>query len=159
MSLCQCGAVLPPCGGPTHRYIVSTPECWALYWEVLAREYQDPALFAEVHQLTVDAYAAQHPLQQPAKSLAAHLISLYALVDQGKDHKAGIEVKKALLEGRNVFPEFCSPKVLGSTTVVEVASAKSGQQHRDLVHKWAAQVWSAWNDQHASIAALAEGRV
>ena len=46
--------------GPTHPYYGCSPACWARYGEVLAREFQDPAYFG-LHQLTVDAYAVQHP--------------------------------------------------------------------------------------------------
>ena len=43
-----------------HPYIGASAECWALYGELLAREFQSPAYF-RVHQLTVDSYAEQHP--------------------------------------------------------------------------------------------------
>ena len=55
-----CGALVPDTPGPTHRYIGASPQCWALFGEVLAREYSD-FRYASVHQLTVDSYAAQHP--------------------------------------------------------------------------------------------------
>lgn len=51
-----CGGVFAEIQGPTHRYLESSPGCWAAYGEVLAREYSDPAYF-QVHRLTVDAYA------------------------------------------------------------------------------------------------------
>ena len=56
----SCGGVFPDIDGPVHRYMKSSPGCWAVYGEVLAREYEDPYFF-EVHRLTVDAYAVQHP--------------------------------------------------------------------------------------------------
>jgi hypothetical protein len=33
-----CGLVLPARGGATHDYLDASPECWALYGELLARE-------------------------------------------------------------------------------------------------------------------------
>lgn len=69
----DCLAAIPATGGPVHAYIPAPPGCWALYGEVLAREYSDRALWP-THRLTVDAYAAQHPsgddprqLQSPAQ--------------------------------------------------------------------------------------------
>jgi Family of unknown function (DUF5946) len=55
VSVCRgCGVSLPDVKGPTHAYLHSSPACWALYGEVLAREYSNPARFV-VHQLTVDS--------------------------------------------------------------------------------------------------------
>lgn len=39
----DCGVTLPAVEGPTHAYLGASPACWALYGEVLAREYSDPA--------------------------------------------------------------------------------------------------------------------
>src|SRR5258708_15611979 len=75
-----CGALFPLHDGPVHRYLESSPGCWAAYGDVLAREYSDPRYMA-AHRLTVDAYAIQHPGQpspQTIQSVAVHLIGLYA---------------------------------------------------------------------------------
>lgn len=37
-----CGLMTAVQDGPTHPYVVSSPGCWAIYGEVLAREYQNP---------------------------------------------------------------------------------------------------------------------
>ncbi len=54
-----CGALVLDIEGPTHRYLGVLPGCWALYGEVLKREYSDHREWL-VHRLTVDAYAVQH---------------------------------------------------------------------------------------------------
>lgn len=56
----DCGISLAPVDTAAHAYLGASPSCWALYGEVLAREYCDPAYF-RAHRMTVDAYAAQHP--------------------------------------------------------------------------------------------------
>ncbi len=56
----SCGALVPATDGTTHDHMLSSPGCWAIYGEVLAREYERPAYMAD-HRLTVDAYAVQHP--------------------------------------------------------------------------------------------------
>lgn len=155
---CSCGAKLPRSNSrATHRYIVSTPECWACYGVVLAREYEDPALFGAVHQLTVDAYAAQHPADQPPKSLLCHLVGLQAAIACGHDQTAAREALKAFVENRATFPMLAAPIDLGPLTVVDVADARTPQWHCDIVRRWASQVWLAWSDQHAAIAALRAG--
>lgn len=55
-----CGVRLPESDGPVHAYLESSPACWAAYGQVLAREYGTPALM-DVHRLSVDACAVQHP--------------------------------------------------------------------------------------------------
>ena len=37
-----------------------SPECWAVHAELLGFELGDPVLVGRFHQLTVDAYGAQH---------------------------------------------------------------------------------------------------
>ena len=70
-SRCQgCGLVLPVRTGPTHPYIGACPACWALFGDVLAREYGDPAYFRP-HQVTVDTYAVQHPGTPERRSIQA----------------------------------------------------------------------------------------
>jgi hypothetical protein len=80
-----CGALVLAADGPTHPYYDKAPGCWALYGEVLAREYSD-FRFGRVHHLTVDAYAAQHPGQperRTIKSVAVHLIGLHLALERG----------------------------------------------------------------------------
>jgi hypothetical protein len=156
-SSCACGAVLPRCEvRATHRYIVTTPECWEKFGEVLAREYESAALFGAVHQLTVDTYAAQHPAGQPAKSLDVHLASLCALLERGSPANRPEAVKR-FVQTRASFPELPVPANLGPLTVADVA-ATSLDQHCDMVRRWARQVWSAWSDSHPAIAAMLDGR-
>ena len=65
-----CGLALPARpDAPKHPYVGASAECWAVYGEVLAREYEDPAYF-RVHQLTVDAYAVQHPGAPERRSIS-----------------------------------------------------------------------------------------
>jgi hypothetical protein len=70
--------LVPDVEGPVHRYLESSPGCWRLYGEVLAREYSDLAFWA-AHRLTVDSYAVQHPGRsspQTIQSVCVHLLSL-----------------------------------------------------------------------------------
>ncbi len=151
---CLCGACFrrDPTAVP-HRYIPAAPECWSCFGVVLAREYENPALFGAVHQLTVDAYAAQHPLGQPAKSLTAHLVSLYAILERGV---SGPHTIKAFVDSRPAFPELPVPREFGPLTIADVAAARDAAEHGDLVRQWAAQVWTAWAPARAEIAALLE---
>lgn len=51
-----CGALVPDSDGPTLRYPdAASPGCWAVFGEILAREYGEFG-YPDVHHLTVDAY-------------------------------------------------------------------------------------------------------
>jgi hypothetical protein len=122
---------------------------------VLAREYQDALLFGAVHQLTVDTYAAQHPVDQPAKSLVSHLVSLHTIVAEGSDQVAGRNALLRFVSGRKEFPALSPPTELGPLTVLDVANAESFDAHVDVVRRWARQIWDAWFHHHDLIASLA----
>jgi hypothetical protein len=80
-----CGLRLPASDGPVHPYIGASAACWELYGQLLARELADPVDSA-VHQLTVDAYAAQHPGRPERRSIQSvglHLMALCLLLEQG----------------------------------------------------------------------------
>lgn len=152
-----CGITLPEAGGPTHRYIVSSPECWNLFGRVLAREYENPVLFGAVHQLTVDTYAVQHPVDHPPKSLVSHLVSLYTTMELGLGQFDGRAALLRFVNSRSEFPHLDPPADLGPVTVLDVANAGTQEEHIDAVRRWARQVWGAWSHQHGLIASLAKG--
>ena len=95
-----CGLVLPVREAPSHAYLGSSPACWALYGEVLAREYSDPA-YSRVHQLTVDTYAVQHPgvpARRSIQSVAVHLMTLCLVLEDGADPREGPKLHKRFVE-------------------------------------------------------------
>jgi uncharacterized protein DUF5946 len=80
-----CGLELPECDGPTHPYIGASPACWALYGELLAREYGE-LRYPPSHRMTVDVYAVQHPglpERRSIQSVAVHLIALCLVLERG----------------------------------------------------------------------------
>lgn len=84
-----CGALVPDTEGPTHRYLGASPGCWAVYGEILEKEYSDYRYW-RAHRFTVDAYAVQHPGESspPAiQSVAVHLISLYLMLEKTRRPK------------------------------------------------------------------------
>ena len=55
-----CGVEMPLSEWSYDRKFNASAECWSLFEEVLAAEFQNAVLFGQVHQLTVDTYAVQH---------------------------------------------------------------------------------------------------
>jgi hypothetical protein len=153
MSACPgCGLVLPERESLTHRYIGASPACWALYGAVLARELGDPA-YARLHQLTVDAYAVQHPgvpERRSIQSVALHLITLCLVVEDGADPRSGPRLHKRLA-GRSSFEWLEPPSPNGRLTVADVLPAETPAEHERLVEAWARDVWAGWAPHHATV--------
>ena len=149
---CQgCGGFFEDIQGPTHRYMESSPGCWAAFGEVLAREYQDPNYFA-VHKFTVDAYAVQHPGQpspQTIQSVAGHLIRLCLMLERNLSTERANDAIKAAVERQYVW--LTPPVTMGSVTVVDVRGTTTPDEHCRRVRAWAESAWTAWSAHHATI--------
>jgi len=147
-----CGARFPEQHGPTHRYLESTPGCWAAYGEVLAREYSDPA-YMKVHHFTADAYPVQHP-GKPSKhnmqSVIVHLIGLYAGIELGLSQQ---EIA-ILRDGATTHIELRwlePPQNRGNLTVADIVPARAAEEHCRLVYQWAEEAWEAWTGYHDQV--------
>ena len=147
-----CGLVAPEIPGPTHAYCLSSAACWAVYGEVLAREYEDRA-YGGLHQATVDAYAVQHPgipERRSIQSVALHLITLCLVLEDGADPAMGPPLHKRLA-GRSSFYWLDPPRPNGTMTVSDVARAQDAAEHLRLVDAWARNVWNAWRPHHSIV--------
>lgn len=148
-----CGAPFPDIDGPTHRYMESSPGCWACFGEVLAREYSDYR-YARAHRLTVDAYAVQHPGRpspQSVQSVALHLMSLCAIIEKDGDHRTATKMLKRASKQKGLFQWIEPPSSMGRLTVLDVQRASDADEHVSAVREWAASAWSAWSEHHASV--------
>ena len=154
MSRCLgCGAEFPQREGPTHRYMESSPACWAAYGEVLAREYSDPAYF-QVHRLSVDAYAVQHPGKpspQTIQSVAVHLIRLCLLLERSLPMERANAAMLKASEQEKRFVWLTPPASLGAVTVADVWQAQALEAHMAAVRRWSESAWEAWTPHHATI--------
>ncbi|MGB7859295.1 MAG: DUF5946 family protein [Acidimicrobiia bacterium] len=78
----------PLTGGVTHTYIVSSPECWALFGVLQTTNSE---------RLFTDAYMAQHPagqMPQQIQSVAVHLITLGAVLERGQPESKASEISR-----------------------------------------------------------------
>ncbi len=149
----SCGGLYPNIEGPVHRYMSSSPGCWSIYGEVLAREYSDRAYF-EVHRLTVDAYAVQHPGskdRQSIHSVGVHLARLCLFLEHGLSPDKANEAMLEIGKNKQSFFYLNPPKSLGSITASDVYAVDSVEKHRAMVREWAQCAWDAWEIHHATI--------
>jgi hypothetical protein len=146
--------------GATHRYLESSAGCWAAYGEVLAREYSDPTLFAQVHRLTVDTYAVQHPGQPSSRSIqsvALHLVSLCLTLEHGATPQAAMAALRAGAGIKSRYTWLAPPIASDVLTVAHVLPATAAQAHAEAVRAWALGVWSAWSTHHATVRSWLRG--
>jgi hypothetical protein len=160
-----CRLRLPGSGLPWNRRRNASPECWQLYGQVQGFALGHLELVRDFHQLTVDAYAAQHASREvggvlPAISVGYALVGLHLVLDRGV---SGPEVRAAhqrMGKPDPSWPPLPAPERTGAMTVFEVAAAGamvgSAAGHAKAVPAWAAAVWQAWAAQHATVAALAD---
>lgn len=146
----SCGAVVPVTDGPTHDYMLSSPGCWKVFGEVLAREYQDAAYTAN-HRLTVDAYAVQHPGDPtPAaiRSVTLHLASLCAVLEHGVSPARATRLLQTMADVRLEADWLEPPRDLGAITVADVHATDDAEEHLAAVERWARSAWEAWAPHH-----------
>lgn len=149
----SCKALVDDIEGPTHRYMESSPGCWAAYGQILAREYSD-VTFAKNHRLTVDAYAIQHPGQpspQSIQSVCLHLVSLQLVLERNVDQSTATGILPRLAARKDMFNWLEPPDTLGEFTVTNVLAATSAMEHREAVVDWAKSVWRAWETHHHAV--------
>lgn len=146
-----CGALVPAIDGPTHAYMLSSPGCWRLYGEVLAHEYGEYGM-PSVHQLSVDAYAVQHPgvpERRSRQSVAVHLISLCLMLQCGMPPERAAAIMRSFTHRE--FPWLEPQPSAYDVTVVDVWAARNLEDHVAAVQRWAGAAWEAWNVHHDTV--------
>lgn len=121
---------------------------------LLAREFQDPA-YSGVHQITVDAYAVQHPGRpgrRAIQSVGLHLITLALVIEDGADPRLGPALHKRMVS-RPRFQWLTPPDMSGRLTVLDVLEASGPTAHENVVYAWGADVWAAWASHHDTVRA------
>lgn len=146
----SCGGHYPDIDGPVHRYMDSSSGCWSVYGEVLAREYSDPAYF-DVHRLSVDAYAVQHPGKtdrQSIQSVGLHLVRLCLFIEHGLTAEKANEAMLDAGKTKHSFVWLKPPSSMGALTAADVIRTKSVAEHKVVVRQWAQVSWEAWSTHH-----------
>lgn len=146
----NCGALLPPDNGPTHRYIGASAACWAIYSALNVGA--PPVTLGRYNPLMVDAYAAQHygvPSPQAIQSVAVHLLTLYGILEQRQPIDQAIWLRtRPLRDGKTPkhsrFHWLTPPNFTGSLTVADIVRAPTPEQRALVVQSYVESVWSLW---------------
>jgi len=146
-----CGAEVRDVDYPVHSDMRTSPGCWALFCDVLGREFSDRAYWP-VHQLTVNAYALQHAASNPA----LHLLALCLRFEHGLSDEQILPVMRRVAKDKNALPSVETPSVTNKVTVLDVYAARNAQEHIAAVERWARSVWRSSSDSHEAIRKLAQ---
>lgn len=156
MSTCPgCGLTSLETTGPAPEEQLASAACWALYGQALARSYTDPG-YRAVHQMIVDAYAAQHAggtSRRQVQTVALCLMTLCLFIEHGTEPVQGPALHKQMVARRPDFTWLAPPDQHGLMTVADVLTAHDAEEHGRLVREWGHQVWQAWALHHATIRA------
>lgn len=138
----------------------ASPECRQLDTDVTGFELGQAWLATRCHQMTVDAYGAQHA-GDPTRPirLAYSLVGLHLALDLGL---SGAQVRAAHSRmGRPdaSWPPFARPAGKAAKSIADVAhagvQAGSAEGHATAVLAWARAVWAWWEPAHADVEAMA----
>jgi hypothetical protein len=104
---------------------------------------------ASVHNLVVDTYAMQHPVEfcRSAKSYVAHLTGLCFAMEPRDGASDYWAIPRWLNKGARLErpPDL---RFRGTLTIADVRDLE-GEAFSAGVRRWAADVWSAYGAQHA----------
>ena len=133
--------------------MLSSPGCWAAYGEVLAREYGSPEHF-QVHRLTVDAYAVQHPgIDTPVsrQSVGLHLLGLHACLELELTGASALQLIRRAVK-QIEFPWLASGRDRAQGTVADVqGAAADASSHSAAVKRWAGAAWAQYASHHNQV--------
>ena len=147
-----CGALVPEQTGPVHAYMLAAPGCWALYGSLQPwKGTLTGGGKLNAAQRAVDSYAAQHatnPGRRNRQSVAVHLMSLCASIEQGV---SGAQLRYRIGDWTHREYPLLEPRPAAyPVTVRDVVQA--GERSRPaVIDDWAISTWAAWSSHHATL--------
>ena len=158
------GIVCPGCGvrlpalrdEASNPQVNASPECQRLCHELSLYTLSHGDTFF-IHQVAVDAYAAQHagPLSKPI-TIAFALVGLCLLLERGYTGKAVQRAHMRFAKQSKRWRSFDPPAHRGSVTVADVLGAVPGSDRDAAIMQWATSVWVAWERAHPAVRTLIE---
>jgi hypothetical protein len=122
------------------------PTCAALRDALLARDFEQPALYWKYHRMAIDAYCVQHAAYvKSAKSLAAHLCGLCVALEHGNL----ADTMKGIQQWLSTNPKLEKPELpgfRGSVTIANVFGIDDPVAYGRAVEVWARSAWEAYRD-------------
>jgi hypothetical protein len=135
--------VCPECG---FRAGPGSPNCAAQRDALLARDFEQPALFWRFHRMTVDTYCLQYSEGvASAKSLAAHLCGLCIAFEHNNDPEAFRQLQRWLSTNPKIQKPHL-PTRRGELTIAHVSGIDDPVEFGKAVESWARSTWNAYHE-------------
>jgi hypothetical protein len=143
-----CGLELPAEPAAPTVPLNASKECAAVYAEVSGFEFEHPVML-RYHQLSVDAYGAQHAGDPTTPiRLGYSLAGLWLALEHGFSGDEVRAVHAHMGHAQDWWPTFRPPAPGEWMTVRDVAEQGvrrgSSTGHATATRAWAESVWSAW---------------
>jgi len=155
-----CGLVLPVEAGAPTIPMNASAECAAVYAEVSGFEFQHPVML-RYHQLSVDAYGAQHAGRPTTPiRLGYALAGLWLALEHGFSGDEVRVIHHSMGHAEEWWPAFEPPAGRARITVHDVAEQGvrigSSTGHATATRAWAEDVWGTWTEQRPQVGAEVE---
>jgi hypothetical protein len=107
-----------------------------------------------IHQLAVDAFAAQHSGKQTKPITTAFaLVGLYLANERNFTGKQVQQAHLALAKRSKTWPCFTAPQEKARWTVRDVTESPDDQK-QSMIKKWSRSVWEIWEPERTRVAGL-----
>lgn len=119
--------------------------CKSRFDEVIARDFSN-ALYFRIHRLVVDTYCLQHPDEYcaSAKSLAAHLVGLCSILEDGASPATGSAKLQQWLNGAKQLTKPQLPERRGLIRLGDLPMEADPNGWEQAVRNWADETWKAY---------------
>ncbi len=108
-----------------------------------------------IHQLVVDAWAAQHATATTKPiALTFALVGLYLHVEKGVSGRQVQRVHMTLAKRKREWPSFPLPSDRGSMTAREVMAAPPGPERDRAIDAWCESVWKSFRSSEPTVVEL-----
>ena len=152
--------MVPDTEGPTHRYMGSSPGCWEAFNVLLEMEYGDEGYWRS-HQLTVDAWAVQHPgveSRVTLQSVAVHLFGLYMQLECGAREAERVRRHLVARYKAGELERIWRPQGsdMGELTVLHMFETNTPEEYAQHAREWAQSAWDAYSEYHEMLRSWAQ---
>lgn len=108
-----------------------------------------------IHQEIVDAFAAQNADENTKPiTLTFALIGLYLYLEKNCTGRQVQVMHMRLARLNKIWPKFKLPENRGDITVADVLAVKPGPERDEMIKKWCASAWHAYQSTHEQIREL-----
>ena len=151
---CECGLEFRPSDAPrpTHSYLGATAGCWALYNELIAKQYEGFGALAKIR--VNDAYCVQHhgvPERRAIQSVNVHLVALCLQIEKGFDGNQVNAPMQRVLRFADQFIWLEPPMPNGTLTIADILPAQTPEAQADAIESYARDIWHAWQIHRAIV--------